>query len=141
MKRMLPKPLRPYAPAIGLTIAGVVLSTSLMYPRLMMIVGAIMACIISITVTIEYLILVPLRKNPGAKRLIFLLGAVDALLAVSIARYFFDNYPFRMELLTVLFWALFFALLYLGWHIWMDQLEGARAYRRSRNHPEKREIG
>lgn len=133
MKRMLPKPLRPYAPAIGMTIAGAVVAFSVLAPIPMMIIGALLASAVSFAVTIEYLVLVPLRRNPGAKRLLFLLTAVDLLLLVSILRYFFKDYPFRTELLTILFWFLFLSLVYLGWHMWMDQLEGAKAYLRNRD--------
>lgn len=132
MRRMLPKPLRPYAPAIFTTVVGAIAVAAILHPGPMLVAGALLAFTISCTVTIEYAILVPLRKNPGAKRLLGLLTAIDLLLLSSILRYFFADYPFRAEFLTLMFWALFFALIYLGWHIWMDQLEGARAYRRNR---------
>lgn len=129
MRRMLPKPLRPYAPAIALGVAAAILTATAFHPVPMMVAGGILAAVICMAVTVEYLVLVPLRKNPGAKRLAFLLTALDLLLWLTVVRYFFRDLPLNRELLALMFWGLFLSLVYLGWHVWMDQLEGARAFR------------
>lgn len=130
MKRMLPKPLRPYAAPIAVAGAAAITITTAFHPVAMMVAGGILAATICMLVTVEYLILVPLRKNPGAKRLAFLLIALDLLLGLTVVRYFFRDLPLNRELLALMFWGLFLSLLYLGWHVWMDQLEGAKAYMR-----------
>lgn len=106
----------------------------------LLLVGIWASFIIAVGVTIEYAILVPLRQNPGAKRLMFLLLALDAILLATVLRFVLgDDYPFRQEIIGVLFvLVLPVSLAYLGWHIWKDQIEGAREYRRSHPHKVKR---
>ena len=130
MTRMPPKKLRPYAAPIAIAAGAGIIIASLLHPLPMMVAGGILAGAISVAVTIEYLVLVPLRDNPGAKRLAFLLVAIDLLMGLTIVRYFFRELPLNRELLAIFFWGLFLAVLYLGWHVWMDQLEGAKEYRR-----------
>ena len=124
--------------AVAATAIAVVVATFL-HPGALQTTGAVLAAVVSIAVTVEYLVLVPMSRNPGAKRLVGLLVAIDLLLLVSVLRYFLHNYPYRTEILTLLFWGLFAAMSYLGWHVWKDQIEGARAYRDKHKKKQPRE--
>lgn len=87
---------------------------------------------VTLGVLVEYLVLVPLHKNAGAQRLAFLLAVLSAMLILTVIRIFFGDYPGRVTVLAVFFYLLAFAMAKLGWHIWRDQMEGARRYRMSR---------
>ncbi|UXE04762.1 membrane protein [Arthrobacter phage Shambre1] len=123
--------------AAGIAIAAVSSATA---PAVGLVGGAIAAATISVLVTALYMVLVPLKHNNGAKRLVGLLIAIDALLVTTLVNYFFrEHVPLRREIVTAEFWALAFALAYLGWHIWKDQYEGARRYQRARAAEKRRQ--
>lgn len=105
---------------------------------LFQLLSVLTATAATLFVLVEYLILVPIRRNAGAQRLSFLLAALLALLVLTVLRIFFGDYPGRITVLAVFFYLLTFAMVKLGWHIWRDQVEGARKYRNKRQ-PEKAE--
>lgn len=92
------------------------------------------AALTCVGVLVEYLILVPLRKNRGAKRLVFLLSVAVVLLGFTLGRIYLGDWHGRYEAISAGFVVLAACFIYLGWTIWTDQHEGARAYRVNNPH-------
>jgi xanthosine utilization system XapX-like protein len=103
--------------------------------RLIEILSMFFALGAAFFVAIEYAILVPTKNNPGAVRLLSLLWIVVGVLGLSVARIVFGEYPLREIITTAGLYAFGLALVWIGWAVWHDQIEGAKRYRE--NHPQK----
>lgn len=91
------------------------------------LLGVSFAALVALGVTIEYPILVNLRRNSGAKMFFTLLLTIDALIGLVVARAFLGDYALRIPLLTFGFYVFGAALLCIGVSIYRNQVGGARA--------------